>query len=90
MIVLSEETEALAERLAATQRVSVEEAVKLAIEEKALAAGIALAVRKSRDQSSAAIARRRAALDSFAAEIAMMPVRDARSPQEIIDDLDGL
>ncbi|HLJ69817.1 MAG TPA: hypothetical protein VKU03_00770 [Roseiarcus sp.] len=90
MIALSAETEALAERLAAAQRLPVAEAVRLAIEEKARIAGIAPGPSRPRDQTAAAIAARRAALDRFVAEISSMPVRDARSPCEIIDDLNAL
>jgi len=40
MINLSQETEALAKRLAAAQSLSVEDAIRLALEEKARAAGV--------------------------------------------------
>lgn len=90
MIALSAETEALAERLAAAQRLPVAEAVRLAIEEKARIAGIAPGPSWPRDQTAAAIAARRAALDRFVAEISSMPVRDVRSPHEIMDDLNAL
>ncbi len=41
MLDLSQETEALARRLAAAQRLSVEEAVRQALEERARSAGLA-------------------------------------------------
>ena len=49
MLDLSQETEALARRLAAAQRLSVEEAVRQALEERARKAGVAPAdVRRDR------------------------------------------
>jgi antitoxin VapB len=89
MINLSQETEALAKRLAATQRLSVEDAIRLALEEKARAAGIATEARRPRDQSSEAVAARRARTNRFVAELAAMPVLDPRSPHEIMDDLNS-
>ena len=90
MIKLSQETEALAERLAATQRLSVEDAIRLALEEKAHAAGIAMETRRPRDQSPQAVAARRARTNRFVAELAAMPVLDPRSPRDIMDELDPL
>jgi antitoxin VapB len=92
MIELSQETEALAQRLAAAQRLSVDEAIRLALEERARATGLALAPKsvKPRDNSPEAIAARRAALQRFAAEIAAMPVLDPRSVEEIVDDINAL
>lgn len=90
MINLSRETEALAERLAAAQHLSVENAIKLALEEKARATGILAEPPKGRDMSPAAITARREALERIGAEIAAMPILDPRSPQEIMDDLDSL
>jgi hypothetical protein len=60
MINLSQEAEAPAKRLAATQSLSVEDAIKLALEENARAAGIAMEARRPRDQSPEAVAARRA------------------------------
>ena len=60
MINLSQETEDLAKRLAAAQRLSVEDAIRLALEEKARAAGIATEPRHPRDQSPEAVAARHA------------------------------
>jgi antitoxin VapB len=88
MINLSQETEALAKRLAATQSLSVEDAIRLALEEKALAAGIDMEPRRPRDQS--AVAARHARTNQFVAELAAMPVLDPRSPRDIMDDLDAL
>jgi antitoxin VapB len=88
MINLSQETEALAKRLAATQSLSVEDAIRLALEEKARAAGIAM--ERPRDQSPEAVAARHARTDRFVAELAAMPVLDPRSPRDIMDDLNAL
>lgn len=90
MINLSQETEALAKRLAETQSLSVEDAIRLALEEKARAAGVVMEPRHPRDQSPEAIAARRARTNRFVAELAAMPVLDPRSPHEIMDDLNAL
>jgi len=89
MINLSQETEALAKRLAETQSLSVEDAIRLALEEKARAAGVVMEPRSPRDQSPEAIAARRARTNRFVAELAAMPVLDPRSPHEIMDDLNA-
>jgi antitoxin VapB len=90
MINLSQETEALAKRLAATQSLSIEDAIRLALEEKARAAGIAMEPRRPRDQSPKAVAARRMRTDRLVAELAAMAVLDPRSPRDIMDDLNAL
>jgi antitoxin VapB len=92
MINLSQETEALAKRLATMQSLSVEDAIRLALEEKARTSGIAVHVqaRRPRDQSPEAFAARRARTNQFVADLAAMPVLDSRSPRDIMDDLDSL
>jgi antitoxin VapB len=92
MIELSQETEALAQRLAAAQRLSVDDAIRLALEERARSAGLALAPKpgKPRDRSPEAIAARWERIHSLAAEIAAMPVLDPRSIEEIVDDINAL
>jgi len=84
MINLSPETEALAKRLADAQHVSVEEAVRLAIEDKARLTGVALSLASTHQRMSVED------MLAFGAEIASMPVLDPRSPQEIMDDLNAL
>jgi antitoxin VapB len=82
MINLSQETEALALQLAAVQDVSVEMAIKRALENLARASGV------GRDPGP----RRRLSLEQMlavGAEIAAMPVLDPRSPVEIMDDLNA-
>jgi len=85
MIRLSDETEALARRLADVQSVTVEDAVRQALEACAHAAGILTEPGQPRDQSPDAVAARRASLDRIVREIAALPVLDARSPHEIMD-----
>jgi antitoxin VapB len=90
MIDLSRETEALAERLAAAQSVSVEDAIRQALEERARAAGVMPAPRGRRGLSPEVLAARRANMDRIVADIAAMPILDPRSPREIMDDLNAL
>ena len=84
MINLSQETEALAKRLAAAQNVSLDDAVREALEERARVKGLALTDSRR---------RRRLTIDQMLAvgdEIAAMPLLDTRSPQEIFDDINAL
>jgi len=90
MIDLSQETETLAVRLAAAQRLSVEAAVRHALDAQARAAGVPPEPLRPRDQSPEAVAARRARTDRFVAELAAMPIRDPRSPSEIMDELNAL
>jgi antitoxin VapB len=89
MIELSQETEALARRLAAAQGISIEEAIKEALEQKAREAGLAAGPGGQRDGSARAVAARKAGLDEIANDIARMPVLDARTPRDIMDDLNA-
>jgi antitoxin VapB len=90
MIDLSPEIEALARRLADAQSVSVEDAVRQALEARARAAGIVPEPHRPRDQSPEAAAVRRTRIDKIVREIAAMPVLDRRSPREIMDDLNAV
>ena len=90
MISLSEETEALAQRLAAAQKVPVEDAIREALETWARVAGVLQEPQKRRDPSPAAVAARKASVDRIVAEIAAMPILDPRSPRAIMDDLNAL
>jgi len=90
MVLLSQETEALARRLAVAQGISMEEAIKQALEHKAREAGIESPPQKRRDCSPKAVAARKARIDQAANDIAKMPVLDPRSPREIMDDLNAL
>ena len=82
MINLSQETEALAHRLAVAQRLSVDVAFQQALESQARAAGVAP---KSAPRRRMSVER----MLAFGAEIAAMPVIDPRSPAEIMDDLNA-
>ena len=90
MINLSRETVAFAERLAAAKNLSVEDAIRKALEAWARTENIATAPRAPRDTSPAAVARRKASIDRTVAEIAGKPILDPRSPREIMYDLNSL
>jgi antitoxin VapB len=89
MINLSQETEALAQRLATAKHLSIEEAIRLALEEIVRAEGIAPEPAQPRDRSTQAVAARRARTDKLVAALATMPVLDRRSPHEVMDDLNA-
>jgi hypothetical protein len=86
MVQLSQETEALARQLAAAQGVSMEEAIRQALERRAREAGISPQPKMPRDASPKAVAARRARLDEAAEPFATMPVLDPRPAREIMDD----
>jgi antitoxin VapB len=90
MINLSQETEALARRLATAQSTTVDDAVRQALEERARAVGVIPQPQRPRDQSAEAIAARRGRIDRIVHEIATLPVLDRRSPSDIMDDLNAL
>ena len=90
MINVSQETEALAQRLAAAQRLSVEATIQRALEAHARASGIAPQARRLRDSSPEAVAARIARFDAFAQRIAVAPIDDPRPVSEIVDDLNAL
>lgn len=90
MISLSQESEALARRLADVQSLSVEDAIRQALEERARASGIVPQARRPRDTSPETVAARIARFDTFAHQVAAMPVNDPRSVSQIIDDLNAL
>jgi antitoxin VapB len=87
MIYLSDETENLAQRLAAAQNVSVDTAVRQALEARAR---ITPELRRPKDCSPTAIAARRARMNRLVAEMAALPLLDPRSTQEIVEDLNAL
>ncbi|WP_245434537.1 type II toxin-antitoxin system VapB family antitoxin [Methylocystis rosea] len=72
----------MAERLAAARRVSVDEAVRQALEASARAAGVSPAQRRRRMTVEQ--------MQALGAEIAALPILDPRSPQEIMDDINEL
>lgn len=90
MISLSQETEALAQRIAATQRLSVDTTIQQALEAIARRAGITLDAQRPRDTSPEAVAARAARIDEIVRAVAALPVLDPRPTQEIIDELNEL
>jgi hypothetical protein len=88
MLTLSQGTETLAARLAEAQRLPVDVAVRQALGAQARAVGVP-PVRRPRDMSPEAIARRKASMEQTIADFAAMPILDARSPQEIMDDINA-
>jgi antitoxin VapB len=90
VIHLSPQTEALARKLAATRGISMEDAIKRAIEQSAREAGVMAEPEQRRDLSPEAIEARRARIDRIVEEIAALPVLDQRAPREIMDDLNAL
>ena len=82
MINLTDETITLARRIAGAQHVTVDAAVRSALEE--------LAKNRHIDIGAATPERPRMTIEEMLAvgdEIAAMPLLDSRSPQEIMDDL---
>lgn len=90
MISLSQEIEALARRIADAQSVSVEDAIRQALEDRARASGIVPQARRPRDTSPGAVAARIARFDDFAHQVAALPVNDPRPVSQIVDDLNAL
>jgi antitoxin VapB len=90
MIDLSQETEALARRVADARRVTVDTAVRQALEASAHVAGVPLAPSRPRNTSAQSVAVRRERLGRIVGELAKLPVLDRRSPCEIMDDINGL
>jgi hypothetical protein len=82
---LSPETVELAQQLAAAHGVSLDEAIKQAIEQAARQASVLAEFR--RDTSPEAIARRKAVTQQIIDEIRAMPILDPRPIREIMDDL---
>jgi antitoxin VapB len=90
MLDLSQETEALARRLAAAQRLSVDDAIRAALEERARRAGLAEEPREPQGRPPAEIAARWERINRLVAEINALPVLDPRSTEEIVDDINAL
>lgn len=89
MIDLSQETEALARRVADTRHVTIDAAIRQALEASAHAAGVVLPEPgRPRDLSSeAAITTRQEQIRRTMHEIEAIPFLDTRSPREIMEDL---
>jgi antitoxin VapB len=83
MIALSPETEALAQRFAAAQNLSVEAAIAMAVKTQARLAGVEPGARKARRMTFEQMM-------AIGAEIAAMPLLDARTSNEIVDDINAI
>ena len=90
VINLSEEAEALAQRIALAKHVAVDDAIRGALENTARAEGVAFDARRPRDTSPGAVAARMARIDEIVRAVASLPVLDSRPTQEIIDELNEL
>ncbi|ATQ68759.1 MULTISPECIES: hypothetical protein [Methylosinus] len=88
MIDLSRETEALAKRIAAARSVSVDDAIRQALQAMASEPGVSR--ERSRDRSPAVVAASVAEVERIVAELSVMPLLDRRDPHVIADDLDAL
>jgi antitoxin VapB len=80
MIHLSDETEALARRIAVARGISVEDAIARAIEESARMTGIVRPRRRQTAEQMLAVGD----------EICSLPLLDPRSARDIMDDLNAL
>ena len=87
MINLSSETEALARSLALAQGVPVEQAIRMALEEKIRASSLDVRPIPHRQVTAEAVAARRERTRLFVAALSSLPVLDPRSSSEIMDEL---
>jgi hypothetical protein len=76
--------------VADARRVTVDAAIRQALEASAHAAGVLPEPGRPRDRSFEAAALRRERIGRIVSEIAALPVLDKRSPHEIMDDLNAL
>lgn len=83
MVRLPEDIEALARRVAAVERASVEDTIRLALEDRARAKGVSLAARHGPRMTAEQMV-------ALGVEIAALPLMDSRPPREIMDDLSAL
>ena len=90
MISLSQETEALARRVAVAKSLPVDDAIRQALEAFDHSASLLPEPRRPRDLSPDAVAARKASMDQLAAELAAMPILDPRPVEKIIDDLNTI
>ena len=89
MLSLSEETESLAHRLAEAQHLSVDAAVRRALEQQARSVGVVRPAETGR-VSDEEVARRRAAMEERTRQIDALPILDHRPCQEIADEINEL
>jgi antitoxin VapB len=90
MLDLSQETEALARRIAEVRHITVDDTIRQALQASADASGLRVRDARPRDLSQAAAVMRRKRMEKAADEFAAMPVLDRRTPREIMDDLNTL
>jgi antitoxin VapB len=90
MIRLSEETEALARRVAAAKSLPVEDAIRAALRAFEVGEVLVPGSPRPRDLSAAAVAAGKASLDRLVEELSALPVLDSRPVGEIVDDLNDL
>jgi antitoxin VapB len=83
MINLPEDVEALVRQVAAVEHISVEDAIRRALEDRVRAQGVGLVTRRARRMTAEQMV-------ALGAEIAAMPLLDPRSPREIMDDLSAV
>jgi antitoxin VapB len=83
MINLPEDVEILARRVAAVEHISVEDAIRRALEDRARAQAVSLVTRRGRRMTAEQMV-------ALGAETAAMPLLDPRSPHEIMDDLSAV
>jgi antitoxin VapB len=83
MINLPEDVEILARRVAAVEHISVEVAIRRALEDRARAQAVSLVTRRDRRMTAEQMV-------ALGAEIAAMRLLDSRSPHEIMDDLSAV
>lgn len=88
MITLTEDTETLATRLATAQNLSVDHAVRLALEHEAHSVGLPIGSAGQSD-IAATIAWRRPRVTELLRTMASLPTLDARSQDEIAQDLNA-
>jgi antitoxin VapB len=87
MIDLSQETEALARRMADARHVTVDTAIRQALKASAHAADVLPEPGRPTNPSAEAITIRRERIGRIVHEMEAMPLLDVRSPNEIMEDL---
>ncbi len=89
MLALSERTETLARRLAATQKLSIDDTVRRALEQQANSAGLSAGFEDGHVPEEE-VARRRALIRDIQRQFAELPILDNRPIQQIVDEINDL
>ncbi|HXX82993.1 MAG TPA: hypothetical protein VEN29_03335, partial [Casimicrobiaceae bacterium] len=71
------------------QRLTVEDTIRMALEDRARAEDVVIEPHR-RDQSAEAAAARRLRTDKLVETFAALPILDPRSPREIMDELNAV